>query len=170
MWRRNGERNDPANVMERDRYGGVMIWGGICHRAKTDVVTVAGNLNVVRYCDEIIRPVVVPFLRRRHAQIFQQDNARPHSARLTMGVLRDNNIEVLVWPARSPDLSPIEHLWDYIGRKLRERNDVINVRDLQRALVEEWQRTPMTFVRKLINSMRRRCDAVIAARGGHTRY
>ncbi len=101
-----GERNDPANVIQRDRYGGgsVMIWGGICHRAKTDVVAVGGTITAVRYCDEIIRPVVLPFLRQ--AQIFQQDTARPHTARHTMDLLRANDVEVLVWPARSPDLSP----------------------------------------------------------------
>ncbi|MGH0153184.1 UNVERIFIED_CONTAM: hypothetical protein FKN15_055138 [Acipenser sinensis] len=47
--------------------------------------------------------------------IFQQENARPHSARITIARLQENNIEVLPWPAFSPDLSPIEHLWDQIA-------------------------------------------------------
>ena len=60
-------------------------------------------------------------------------------------------------------------MWD-LERKIRERNDVINVRDLERALHEEWRRIPLQVVRKLIHSMRRRCAAVHAANGGHTRY
>lgn len=170
--RRRGERFDLQNVIEWDRYGGgsVMIWGGTCHGAKTDIVTVAGNLTSVRYCAEIIEHVVVPFIRQRHASIFQQDNARPHSARHTQEILRQNYTDVLQWPAKSPDLSPIEHMWDYLGRKVRARIDVDNVRDHERALHQEWQRISMQVVRKLINSMRRRCGAVVAARGLHTRY
>ena len=60
-------------------------------------------------------------------------------------------------------MSPIEHLWDYLGRKVRERYDVNTVRDLERALHEEWARTPLDVIKKLINSMRRRCLALIAA-------
>ena len=74
------------------------------------------------------------------------------------------------WPARSPDLSPNEHLWDHLGRQVRERHDVNNVRDLERALQAESVRIPLLVIRKLICSMRRRCLAVLAANGGHTRY
>ena len=47
VWRRKGERYDPANIIQRDRYGGgsVMIWGGISHSGETELVTIAGNLN-----------------------------------------------------------------------------------------------------------------------------
>ena len=172
VWRRDGERMDPANVIQHDRFGGgsVMVWGGISHRAKTDLVTVHGNLNAMRYCNEIVQPALLPFLRQGHATIFQQDNARCHVARHTMNFLQTNNVNVLVWPARSPDISPIEHLWDHLGRRVRERNDVNNVRDLERVLHEEWTRIPMAVVRRLISSMRRRCGAVIDSNGGHTRY
>lgn len=171
VWRR-GERLDAANVVERDRYGGgnVMVWAGIYYHGKTELVTVPGTLTAQRYCDEIVRPVVVPFMQQRNVGIFQQDNARPHSARLTQDVLHRNNINVLPWPAKSLDLSPIEHLWDHLGRKVRERDNVNNVQDLERALHEEWTRIPLYTIRKLISSMRRRCVAVLAAHGGHTRY
>ena len=68
------------------------------------------------------------------------------------------------------DLSPIEHLWDHLGRQVRERHDVNNIRDLERALQAEWVRIPLQVIRKLICSMRRRCLAVVAANGEHTRY
>lgn len=129
-----------------------------------------GTLNAVRYCDEIIVPVIVPYIVNGNADILQHDNARCHSARHTRNILEANNINTIEWPAKSPDLSPIEHMWDYLGRKVRNRNDVNDVADLERALHEEWALAPLHFIRRLINSMRRRCLAVLRARGGHTRY
>jgi len=102
--------------------------------------------------------------------VFLQDNARPHTARHTQGFLRRNNVQLLPWPARSPDLSPIEHLWDHLGRRVRENHDVDDVRDLERALRVEWARIPLRVIRKLICSMRRQCLTVLACNGGHTRY
>ena len=61
-----------------------MVWGGISNCAKTNLVTVQGNLNAVRYCNEIVRPVLLPFLRQRHAAIFQQNDAHPHIVRHTI--------------------------------------------------------------------------------------
>ncbi len=79
-WRRRGERLDQDNVVERDRYrgGSVMVWAGIHHDGKTDLVTVPGNLSAQRYCDGIIEPVV-SYLQQRNVGIFQHDNARPHT-------------------------------------------------------------------------------------------
>ena len=147
-----------------------MVWDGISHRARIDLVTVHWNLNAMRYCNKIVQPALLTFLRQGHATIFQEDNARCHVARHTMDFLQANNVIVLDWPARSPDMSPIEHLWDHLGRRVRERNDVNNVRDLERVLHEEWTRIPMAVVRRLISSTRRRCGAVIDSNGGHTRY
>ena len=101
---------------------------------------------------------------------FQQDNARCHTALYIRNVLAANKFNTLEWLSRSPDLSPIEHMWDHLGRRLRERNDVNNVNDLERALHEEWAHTPLHVIRRLINSLRRHCFAVIQARSGHIRY
>ena len=119
-----------------------MVWGGRCRNGRTDLIIVRGTLTAVRYSDEIIVPVVVPFVQQRNGMIFQQDNARPHTAIHTKGVFRANNIQLLDRPSRSPDLSPIEHLWDVLGRRVRKRNDVNNVRNLERALHEEWVAVP----------------------------
>jgi len=169
-WRRRGQRLHADNVVQRDIYGGgsVMVWAGIYHDGKTELVTVPGNLNAQRYCDEILEPVALSFMQQHNVGIFQQDNARPHTARHTRGFLRRNNMQLLPWPARSPDLSPIEHLWDHLGRRVRENHDVDNVRDLERALRVEWARIPLRVIRKLICSMRRRCLAVLACNGSHT--
>ena len=69
-----------------------------------------------RWRDGIIEPVVVPYLQQQYTRIFQHDNARPHTARHTQNILHIHNVNVLQWPARSPVLSPIEHLWGHLGR------------------------------------------------------
>ena len=66
------------------------------------------------------------------------DNARPHVARICPQFLNRNNAIVLPWPAVSPDMNPIENIWDYLGRKVRARGNVHNVRDLENALIQEW--------------------------------
>jgi hypothetical protein len=147
------------------RWGRVIIWVGLCQRGKTELITVAGNLTTVQYCDDMVEPVVLPFLLQ-HAWLLQQGNACPYTVRYTQNVLRRNNIAVLWCTSRPPHLSPIEHMWNHLGRKFSERNVVITVRDLMQALHEKWVRTPL-HVRKLIDSMRRRCAAVLAVSEWH---
>jgi len=147
-----------------------MIWGGISYEGKTELTIVRGRPNAARYCADIILPAVVPYIHNGNADVFQQDNACCHTALYTRNILAANNINTLEWPSRSPDPSPLEHMCDHLGRRLRERNDVNNVNDLERALHEEWVHTPLRVIRRLINSMRRRYFAVIHARGGHKRF
>ena len=172
VWRRRGERFANACITETDRFGGpsVMVWAGIHHGGKTDLQFIAGNLTGMRYRDEILQPIVVPYVRRHHLTL-QQDNARPHTARICGDFLRQQAIDVLPWPAYSPDLSPIEHLWDNLDRRLRRRNPLpVNAIQLRDALQEEWDNIPQHQVQRLVCSMRRRCQAVLDMQGGHTRY
>jgi transposase len=104
-------------VLRHDRFGGgsVMMWGGISGNRRTNLVTINGTLNAQRYRTVILTQHVRPFIAA-NGGIFQQDNARPHVARANRDFLANNNIDVLPWPAFSPDLSPIEHLWDQLDR------------------------------------------------------
>ena len=169
--RRCGERFADACV-ERDRFGGgsVMVWGGIAHGIKSQLIIVAGNMTAVRYWDEILRPVAVPLVQQRNL-ILQQDNARPHVARVCQDFLANNNIAPLAWPPYSPDLTPIEHMWDELDRRVRKRrNPPATLAQLRNALIDEWNNIPMRTVNALVNSIQRRIRAATAARGGHTRY
>ena len=85
-----------------------MVWGGITGNARTPLVVINRNLTGARYRDEILQAHVVPFVRQ-HAVTLQHDNARPHVARVVNDFLTQQNVNVLPWPAVSPDLSPIEH-------------------------------------------------------------
>ena len=66
------------------------------------------------------------------------DHASPHVASICRHFLNRNNVNVLPRPAVSPDMNPIEHIWDYLGRKVRARGNVHNPRDLENALIQEW--------------------------------
>jgi len=75
--------------------------------------------------------------------IFQQDNACPHSANNTYQVLAENHVTTLECPSKYLDFSPIEHVWDILGRRIYAGNDVNNVRHFEAALLEEWVNIPV---------------------------
>ena len=172
MYQHLGERYSDAFVREVDRFGGevsVMVWGGISHGVKMPLVVVQGNLTSVRYRDQVLMPHVLPLVNA-HNLTFQHDNARPHVARVCHDFLNQNNVQVLDWPPYSPDLNPIEHLWDALDRRVRKRVNVPNnIAQLQLALIQEWNNIPQRTIDNLVGSMVRRVRAMTAARGRHRR-
>ena len=134
------------------------------------LVRVQGNLTAAQYIQDILQPHVLPLMGTPGA-VFQQDNVKPHTARITVAYFNNQNIRTLPWPSLSPDLSPIGHLWDELDRRLRVRNVLPATSDeLFAVLQEDWETIPRQTIQHLIASMPRRCRAVIQANGGHTRY
>uniref|UniRef100_A0AAZ3SVG6 Tc1-like transposase DDE domain-containing protein n=1 Tax=Oncorhynchus tshawytscha TaxID=74940 RepID=A0AAZ3SVG6_ONCTS len=126
-----------------------------------------GNLNAVRYRGDLL-PHVVPFLRAHPDMTLQHDNATSHTARSVRDFLQDRTVNVLPWPAKSPDLNPIEHIWDLLDQRVRAIPPR-NVWELAGALVEEWGNISQQELANLVYSVRR-CTAVINAAGGHTHF
>ena len=94
----------------------------------------------------------------------QHDNATRHTVRSVHDFLQDRNVSVLPWPAKSPDLNPIEHVRDLLDRMVSARAiPPRNVRELADALVEEWGNISQQERANLVQSMRRRCTAVLNA-------
>jgi hypothetical protein len=101
----------------------------------------------------------------------QQDNARPHRARVVNDFLQQQQVAGIDWPARSPDLNPIEHLWDALGRLIRGNHPpAANLGGLFQLLQQEWQAIPQHTPRELVNSMRQCCLDCTSTNGSHTQY
>ena len=134
------------------------------------MVHVPGNVTVVWYRDEILQLHLMHVIDRQ-SELFQQDTARPRTALVTMDYLEQNNINVLPLPSKSPDLIPIEHLWDRLNKRVHQRLPLTQTLDqLRQMLQQEWRTILRNNVRNVIGSMPRRCRAVLSARGGPTRY
>ena len=148
-----------------------MVWGAVRFGWRSNLVIVDGTLTSQRYINEILSTEVVPHFHNHGNDIFMQDNARPHVARASLAYLQANNVARLDWPAYSPDMNPIEHLWDHLDRQVRARTPPPrNLQQLRQALIEEWNRFPQRKINRLVLSMDRRVRALTASRGSHTRY
>ncbi|GFX58530.1 transposable element Tcb2 transposase [Trichonephila clavipes] len=103
--------------------------------------------------------------------LFMNDNAPCHRTVAAEQLLESEDIERMDMPARSPDLNPIEHVWDFLGRRLAARTlPPVTIRELRLALQDEWAAMPQQLIDTLILSMGRRCETCLAVRGDHIPY
>ena len=152
-----------------------MIWGAIAYGQQIGPVFFnfrdglqGRGVNSEPYVAQIVRCHLVPFFRNNQNHLLLQDNATAHTARATMNVIRQNNINLVPHPAKSPDLNAIEHFWDHMRgaiQRLPQRPQ--NAAQLQAAITAAWQQTPQ---RIMVISMYRRCRAVVRENGGNSQY
>ncbi|GFY09760.1 transposable element Tc3 transposase [Trichonephila clavipes] len=160
IWRAPGTRYHQENTIERHRYGGTgwLFWGGIILGSRTDLhvqsVTMTGHI----YPDVILEQHVRLFWGAMGAEfLFMDDNARPHCANIVDECLQSEDITHMDWPAYSPDLNPIECVWDKLGRRIAARQPPpASLPELRRALLDEWCNIPQDQIDNLILSMPRR--------------
>ncbi|GFW37275.1 transposable element Tcb1 transposase [Trichonephila clavipes] len=143
IWRESGTAYRPENIQEKDRYPtcSIMVWVGIMINGRTRLHVVAnGTMTGQRYIDEVLLPHVRLFRGAVGDKfVFMDDNATCHRTLAVQDCLDSEGIQRLVWPARSPDLNPIENVWDALGRQVAGRNyPPTNKNTLIRALTEEW--------------------------------
>ncbi|UYV61472.1 TIGD1 [Cordylochernes scorpioides] len=148
VWRRREERSNPAAIVERPtvRQRGIMVWGAIAYDSRSPLLRIQGTMTAQRYVDDVLRPVTLPYLQGVPNALYQQDNARPHTARISQQALQD-------------------HVWDIIGRRLHALPQPRSEDELWQMVEREWRAIPQDAILTLIDSLPRRVAACIAVRG-----
>ncbi|GFV10178.1 hypothetical protein TNCV_3661301 [Trichonephila clavipes] len=175
IWRESGTAYRPENIQEKDRYPtcSIMVWAGIMINGRTRLHVVAnGTMMGQRYIDELLLPHVRLFRGAVGDKfVFMDDNATCHRTLAVRDCLDSEGIQRLVWPARSPDLNPIENVWDALGKQVAGRNyPPTNKNTLIRALTEEWDKLPQQLLDNVVQSVVRRVERCITLHGGHIPY
>ncbi|GFV53717.1 transposable element Tc1 transposase [Trichonephila clavipes] len=147
IWSESGTAYRRENIQEKDRYPtfSIMVWTGIMINGRMRLHVVAnGTMTGQRYIDEVLFPHVRLFRGAVGDKFVFMDYNATCLGTLTVQDCRDSeSIQRLVWPARSPDLNPIENVWDAVGRQVAGRNYPPTYKNtLIRALKEEWDKLP----------------------------
>ena len=152
---------------------GVIVWGCFVKNKLGPLIILEGRITGEVY-QELLENHLMPFLDDLGDDttfVFQDDNAPVHRANSVLTWKEENLISSLSWPAQSPDLNPIEHLWDHLGRKVQKHKpQPKNRRELIAVLEEEWVKIEENVLEKLVNSMPKRVKDVISSKGYPTKY
>lgn len=172
-WRKTGEAFQSSLVTPTVKHGGgsVLVWGCFGASGMGNLVVIDGIFTGERYV-HLLREHLMASATKLNLQgsfIFQQDNDPKHTSKVAKRFFEENNIQLLPWPPQSPDLNPIEHIWDHLDRNIpvHLRN---NKPKFKEALFRVWNSTDQQTITKLIHSMPQRLQAVVRARGYQTNY
>jgi len=175
-WRKRGAPLSAADVQPTVKHGGgnIMVWGCLTSQGVGNLCRIDGGLDAELYCrilEEDWKGTLDYYHLDRAEVIFQHDNDPKHTAKRTKRWLEDNRVHVLDWPAQSPDLNPMEHLWGEVKRRMgclskkpRSKNELWD------RLQDVWNGIEPSVCAKLVGSMPARIQAVLDAKGGYTRY
>jgi transposase len=175
--RRTGERFLPECLKPTVKFGGgkIQVWGCFSYNKVGPLKRVEGKLTGARY-REILKNHMAPFLRKLKKEnkmnyIFQQDNDPKHTSKVAKKYLKNTNVVMLDWPSVSPDLNPIENVWKHLKDKLAESYEkASNLDHLFQLVKQAWAEIDINYLHSVVESMPRRCAAVIKARGMPTKY
>lgn len=172
------ERGSPIqnhNVTPTRKFGGgsIMVWGCFLSCGVGYLCRIDGGVDSDMYIkilnDDLMETIKWYGLNKKEI-IFQQDNASCHKAKSVMEWFNTNKIKVLPWSPQSPDLNPIEHLWDQLKRKIYEKNSPQTLDELWIKCEEVWNEITHARCSKLVYSMENRVKEVLKSRGGYTTY
>ncbi|GBM82874.1 Transposable element Tcb2 transposase [Araneus ventricosus] len=155
--------------------GGIMLWGTFSLAALGPVLVVEQTMKVANYLNIIADQLhlYMTFVFPTRNGIFQQDDAPCHKARIVLEWFKEHTDEfhLMSWPPNSPDLNPMEHIWDVTERQLKTQTPPCpNISNLRDRCLDIWYNLSPVMYQKLVASMPRRVAAVLKAKGGATRY
>lgn len=175
-WRKSGDRLLDQHVQSTVKHGGgnIMVWGCMTWEGVGKLHLIEGKMDKYVYRNiletELMGTIQMQGLEEDEV-IFQHDNDPKHTAHYVVEWLRAQKFELIGHPPQSPDLNPIEHLWNEVDRRLRRsKRKPTSKSDLWEKIQEIWYDIEPDVVRKLIRSMPQRALDVYHARGGHTRW
>ena len=133
-----------------------MVWGAIAYHGRSQLLRNEGNLNSNRYISEVLQLQAVPLLQSFSGAVFQQYNACLYIAMTVQSFFATWQVKLLPWPAYSPDMSPIEHVWDFVGRRLvRDPRPIASADELWVPIQTIWNAFPQADIQNLFDSMPR---------------
>ena len=147
----------------------IMVWGGISARGTTTLKMTRGSITAERYQEIINENLVTIEILYPDGFQFQQDNASAHTARSTREWFVEEGIDLIEWPACSPDLNCIENLWQIMKHAL-EKETERSIDNWMQKIQDIWDEIVPKHLESLINSMPRRLELCIAANGGKIKY
>lgn len=173
IWRCKNSAFAQQNVISTVKHGGgsVMVWGCMAASGVGNLVFIESTMNKTDYLT-ILKDNLQPSVDKLgldQTWVFQQDNDPKHTAKIVKEWLLYHTPKQLDHPAQSPDLNPIEHLWEHLDRQIRKRT-ITSKDSLKSVIMEEWQKISSDVTRNLVESMPRRLQAVINANGKQTKY
>nr|CAH7732967.1 unnamed protein product [Callosobruchus chinensis] len=132
-------------------------WRNVLFSDESRFGLIPGTMAGAYYLRNIINAIVQPLRNEIGDQfILMDDNARPHRTKVVQQALENGNIARLEWPAMSPDMNPIERVWDYVSRAIFNRNNPPkSTQELIVAATEEWDNIPHEVINNLIIGMTR---------------
>ena len=173
VWRKKGEAFKIENLKPTVKHGGgsLMVWGCVSYYGVGKLCFIDGKMNGPGYVEILEKNLLrsIDQLGMRNEYVFQQDNDPKHTSRVATKFFEINSIPVLPWPPQSPDINIIEHVWNYIDRKI-PMNERKNKNDFKNAIINEWSNVTSNYLKKLVESVPNRLLKVIQANGGPTKY
>ncbi|GFW29739.1 transposable element Tc1 transposase [Trichonephila clavipes] len=148
-----------------------MVWGAISYHGRSNFLRIEGNLNSNSYVREVVQPESRSPPSRRHWSYLSADNAHPHVTKTIRDFCSAQHMQRLPWPVYSPDMSPIELVWDLVDRKCaRDLRPAASKDELLLRIQARWNSLPQADIQNLFHFRSRRIERLIAARGGCTKY
>jgi transposase len=176
VWKDADEDLNDRLVEGTVKFGGgnIMMWGCMSWDGVGYATRIEGKMDAnlyVQILEDELQNTLEYYGMEVGDVIFQQDNDPKHTSKKAKEWFENHDMEVLKWPAQSPDMNPIEHLWDHLKKRLDEYEESANsVKELWDRVERLWEEIPKEVCQNLIESMPRRLAAVIRAKGGHTKY